>query len=57
MRPIYLQRPIAGSDVSRALPRITAEAIARQRKLSIDELAKMTEEVVENFFRFPPDPN
>jgi TatD DNase family protein len=55
--PYLSPTPYRGKRCEPSFTRITAEAIARQRKLSIDELAKMTEEVVENFFRFPPDPN
>ena len=55
--PYLSPTPYRGKRCEPSFTRITAEAIARQRNLSIDELAKMTEEVVKNFFRFPPDPN
>ena len=54
--PYLSPTPYRGKRCEPSYTRITAEAIARQRNLSIDELAKMTEKVVKNFFRFPPDP-
>ena len=55
--PYLSPTPHRGKRCEPSFTRITAEAIAHQRNLSIDELAKMTEEVVKNFFRFPADSN
>ena len=55
--PYLSPTPHRGKRCEPSFTRITAEAIAHQRNLSIDELAKMTEEVVKNFFRLPADSN
>lgn len=51
--PYLSPTPHRGKRCEPAFTRFTAEAIAEQRNLSIEVVAEMTEQVVNDFFRFP----